>query len=291
MELHICGRNDGAVVLLLGGAGIDADALLSRMPKLEKTYYLLVPVFSADESEDARLDALEQMLTEQFSGRIWGGYGLAEGAGLLLRLVLRGSIRLRACVLEGAFAAGEGIGGGPTETKLIHWAGAKDKAAKKTREALLEAVPSLNRLTIKKLPKGECFAAARPDLAEARLIRDLGQCVTVTRTAVLDGSVEDIWERMRLYPTGDAALVGRIDRLRFDREKRTHLLKGSSKKLRLWSHQVRLESLGEDGTIRTDQVELDAAKLNAVYRPLAGLLLKKEQRALARALKRGRHAL
>ena len=51
MELHICGRNDGAVVLLLGGAGIDADALLSRMPmRMASRFSALTPALTHSSS-------------------------------------------------------------------------------------------------------------------------------------------------------------------------------------------------------------------------------------------------
>ena len=176
-------------------------------------------------------------------------------------------------------------------SRIFLWVGGKDKAAAKAAKALKESLSPVSILTMKKLPKDRPLVDLRPDIAEKRLLDAFGQGVTVTRTTVLDEEADSVWRQLRMYPAGDAALLKKLDGIHSADAGRVQLLEGSSGQLRLWSHMVRLESLGEDGTICTDQVEFDAGKLNCIYKPLAGAFLKREQRRRARALKKGKHAL
>lgn len=67
------------------------------------------------------------------------------------------------------------------------------------------------------------------------------------------------------------------------------LLEGSSDKLKSWSHLIRLEKTEDGQTLATDQVELDAGKLNGIAATLSELYIKAEQ--LRRTFTAKRNAL
>ena len=95
-----------------------------------------------------------------------------------------------------------------------------------------------------------------------------------------------VWRELCRRPAGRA--VSRLTEmapLRQDDETRTQLLEGRSGKLALWRHAVTLAPLGDDRTECTDQVELDAGKLNAAAKPLAELYLKLLQVQRANGMK------
>ena len=69
------------------------------------------------------------------------------------------------------------------------------------------------------------------------------------------------------------------------------ILEGRSNRLTLWSHLIRLERADDELTFVTDQVELDAGRLNSLAVPLAGLYLKEQQLRRRLAMTVGRHAL
>jgi len=286
MELHITGKADAPAILLIPDRDMDASALAAALGALEKDYQLLIPSFAADEPDGEISAALESALGQQFAGRIWGAYGLRRGAGLLLALLARGSVRVRTAVLEGAFALPESPL--PRESRYICWKNARDRAAKKSWQALKKQLPGVYSLTMKKMKKGEDLLSLRPDVMAKRLQSAFGAAAVVSRSAVLPQRTDKVWRQLCLHPDKEElARLTEKEPLRRDADNRTQLLEGSGGGLKLWSHWVRLESLGQDGTICTDQVELDAGRFNALAKPAARLYLGYIQRRRARALRKG----
>lgn len=283
MELNVSGKADAPEVLLLSGS----EALRA----LEKRYRLLLPVFDPETDEAERLDALETALRREHGGRIRGLYAAGEDAPTALRLLSRGRVRVRTTVLEGAFALPEGLAS-PLPGQVVYWFRQKDKAAGKVRDALRGLAAPLSTLAMKKLPKGMRLMDRRPDMAAAQLAKVFGEGVTVTRSAMIPGSVESVWRRLCLSPAGgETALLTQLDPIRCEDADHVQILEGRSNRLTLWSHLIRLERADDELTFVTDQVELDAGRLNSLAVPLAGLYLKEQQLRRRLAMTVGRHAL
>lgn len=286
MEMRTYGKPDAPAVLLLGDDAFP-DALADIPEGLEKNYCLLVPAFDAAETADLRREALESHLLELFAGRIRGAYGLRGGATLLLSLLSHGRVRIGVSVLEGAFSLPEEpLGSGAGQ---IHcWVNAKDKAAAAAKKALAKQVSTLSTLTMKKLRPEQCFADVRPDLMIKRLNAAFGPGVTVTVSTVFPQSAERVWADVSAHPAGSAVTrITQTEPLQRCDGERVLVFNGKSGVLKRWSRLTRLESLGGDGAILTDQVELDAGKLNALAKPLAALYLKALHARRRRALKKG----
>ena len=287
MDIRTMGKPGAPAVLLLGNAD-DSFALLSEtFTGLEKEYFLLFPVFDTSEDREARARALETALLEGYAGRIWGAYGLREGAALLLDVFVRGRIFCRTAVLEGAFALSGPVYGNAVG-RMICWINAKDKAAKASWEALRGRVRGVSSLTMKKLKKDRTFGEIRPDLAVKRLKKEFGTAVIVTSTDVLPQRSETVWRELNTHvPRAELKALKEKEPTLCLSDDYVMIQNGRSPRLSHWSHMTRLESLGEDGTICTDQVELDAGKLNALAKPLAALYLKALHARRRRALKKG----
>ncbi len=279
MELTVYGKADQPAVLLLPPAGMTGDELRSRLSALGKDYRLLAP------DADGTAEELEAALRRAGVVRLWGAYGLREGAGRLLELLGQG-VQVRTAVVEGPFALpGRSLRDFPG--RLICWKGGKNKPAKKSWEALKKDVPGLRSLTLGKLKKKQDYLSLRPDLMAKRLAATFGPACTVQLTETLPRTPDAVWRELCRRPAGHA--VTRLEEmrpLRQDDERRTQLLEGSGKKLSLWSHTVRLSPLGDDRTVCVDQVELDAGKLTPAAAALARLYLKGEQRRRRANLKR-----
>ena len=175
--------------------------------------------------------------------------------------------------------------------KVVYWHRKKDKAAKKTKETLKALARPLSTVTMKKLPKDSSLALMRPDMAVEQLGKVLGGGVTITRAGMLPGDMESVWRDLTLSPAGESALLERMEPILCEDDDHVQILEGSSKKLRMWSHMVRLERADDDLTFITDQIELDAGKLNGLFAPVAGLYLRMEQLRRTQHLKKNRHAL
>lgn len=279
MELTVCGKAELPAVLLLPPAGMSGEELCRRLPGLEKQYRLLYPAspLSADE--------LREALGRAGAERLWGAYGLREGATALLELLSRGCA-VRTAVVEGPFTLPErslrGYGG-----TLVCWKGGKNKKAKKSWEALKKDVPRLRSLTLGKLKAKQDYLSLRPDLMAKRLCATFGAARTVRLTHTLPRTPETVWRELCRRPAGSAvAKLTEMRPLRQDDENLTQLLEGRGGKLSLWSHQVALSPLGDDRTVCTDQVELEAGKLTPAAAILAKLYLRGEQKRRRAALQR-----
>ena len=279
MNLHTRGKPGNPVVLLLPEGEADHEAVFAALGGLEKSYYLMLPAFAAGEDTAARLDALEKLLVRDHAGRVWGAYGLRSGAGLLLSLLSRGTVRVRTLILEGAYAPAAAP---PAAEKIICWKGSRDKAAKKAWKALEEQVSPLSSLTMKKLKTEEDLLSLRPDMMVKQLKKALGKTVIVTRSAVYTQPVDRVWRQ--LAGDRDAGVLTETEAPRQDDTNRTLILEGRSPRLKRWSHLTHVEPLGINGTVCTDQVELDAGPLNFAAKPLAGLYLGQLQRRRNKAL-------
>lgn len=66
---------------------MDRLALRNALDHLERRYFLIVPSWDAPAGPEALAAEWESRLLQDFSGRIWGAYGLREGADALLALV------------------------------------------------------------------------------------------------------------------------------------------------------------------------------------------------------------
>lgn len=289
MELHTRGKSGNPAVLLLPGAGTEPETVFSALSGLEKSYCLLLPVFAPGEEGANRADALEKRLLRDCAGRIWGAYGLRGGADTLLSLFSRGTVRVRTLILEGAFTPPPAV---PAAERIVCWMGSKDKAAKKAWKALEAQVSPLSTLTMKKLKKEQDLMSLRPDIMVKQLKKTLGKAVIVTRDRVISQSADTVWRQLsRSAETQDAAVLQSANAPHIDDERRTVILEGTSPRLKHWSHLTRVEALGLNRAVCTDQVELDAGALNFAAKPLAGLYLSRVQRRRARAARGDPHAV
>ncbi|MBQ3276856.1 MAG: hypothetical protein IJH47_07375 [Oscillospiraceae bacterium] len=279
MELTVCGKAGLPAVLLLPPAGMSGEELCRRLPGLEDRYRLICPAGSLS------AEALKTALAHAGAERLWGAYGLREGATLLLELLALG-VSARTAVVEGPFSL-------PSRSlrdfqgTLVCWKGGKNKKAQKSWEALKKDVPSLRSLTLGKLKKKQDYLSLRPDLMVKRLAATFGAARTVQLTETLPRTPETVWRELCRRPAGSA--VSRLAEMRplcRDDETRTQLLEGRGGKLALWRHAVALTPLGDDRTVCTDQVELDAGKLTPAAAILAKLYLRTEQKRRRKALRR-----
>ena len=281
MELQLIGKADAPKLLLLGAP----DALAA----LKDSYLLLLPSFT-ERSEEEKLAALEKALLLEHGGRIRGIYAYGEAASLALGLYARRRVRMRAVVLESIPALPEELPGLPGP--VWYWFRKKDRSAKKIREALKGAALPLSTLCMKKLPKETALADVRADLAAARLKAVFGGGVCVTRAGMVPGRMEALWDRLTMQPAGaEAALLTKQSPIVCDEEEHIQILEGSSDRLSYWSHLIRLEEADDELTYVTDQVELEAGKLNGLASPLSELYLWTEHLRRTLAMKKVRHAL
>ncbi len=268
------GKTSAPAVLLLPGEELSPEEALSAVKGMGKYYRLLLPVFEDGEGQTA----LEDALIDQCAGRLWGAYGRGSGAELLLSLIAGGRVRIRTWVTEGAFD--------PPGTPLLRkgdrgfcWIGAKDKAGKKSLDALRENCPGVRSLTMKKLPKKKSTLVYCPKFAAGRMEKAFGQGVTIMRSAVVDVPADKLWAELCRRP-GDLELARLRDISPLDKDESSHvlILEGKADFASLWSHLIRVEP-GEDGkSVCTDQIMLcprgrpgltaGAAKLFLVYAQL-----------------------
>ena len=282
MELHLIGKPDAPALLLLGSS--------PALEPLKKACLLLLPSFTEETSEDEKVAALEKELLLSHGGRIRGVYAFGSSAGLALRLYARGRVRMRAAVVESAVSLPDGLAEMPGP--VWYWYRKKDRKAKQIREALKPLAHPLNTLCMKKLPEGAALTDIRPDLAAGRLSALFGGGMSVTRSGMVPGSRESVWEHLTLRPVGpEAVLLTRIKPVRCEDGEHVQLVEGSSNKLAYWSHMIRLEAADDALTYVTDQVELDAGKLNGLAAQLTGLYLREEQLRRTLAMKAARHAV
>ena len=282
MKLEMIGKANAPEVLLLSRS--------EALAPLGKDYGLLLPSFDEEATPEARLAALERELLFAHGGRLRGVYALDGDTALALSLLLHGAVRVEVTVVEGEIASVPG--NAAAAGRIVYWHRKKDRAAKKTQKALRELASPLSTVTMKKLPKNAALADLRPDIAVKQLEKAFGGGVTVTRAAMVPGSVETVWQELSLSPAGgETALLTQVDPILCADGEHVQILSGSSKKLRFWNHMIRLERADDELTYVTDQIELDAGKLNALAAPLVGLYLKSEQQRRSRLLKKGRHAL
>ena len=180
----------------------------------------------------------------------------------------------------------------PLPGRIYYWFRKNDKTSQKIRDALKKHAVPLSTVTMKKLRRGKALMDQRPDMAVGLLEKAFGDGVTVTLSDTLPDSPENVWRELSLFPAGgETAVLTKLEPIRCEDDDRVQILEGSSKRLRMWSHMIRLEDAGEDKTRVVDQVELDASRLNVLAKPLAALYLREQQLRRRLALKSGRHAL
>ena len=279
MELTVCGKAELPAVLLLPPAGMSGEELCRALPGLEGQYRRIYPAAPMDAA------ALKTALDRSGAGRLWGAYGLREGASLLLEL-LAGGAAVRTAVVEGPFA----LPGGSLrdyDGTLVCWKGGKNKKAKKSWEALKKDVPRLRSLTLGKLKGKQDYLSVRPDLMAKRLAATFGAARTVQMEETVPRTPDAVWRSLCRRPAGSAVKrLTQLRPLRQDDETRTQRLEGSGGKLSLWSHTVRLAPLGDDRTVCTDQVEVEAGKLTSLAAIGAKLYLRAEQKRRRKELRR-----
>ena len=280
MELRAMGKPDGPAVLLLPAPGAGAEELCRWLAPLAGAYRLLIP------SPDADAETMERLLLHQGDSRLWGAWGLREGAALLLSVLERGRVDCRTAVLEGAFPLPAEVRGRYRGT-LIFWKGGKDKKAKKTWQELKKSYPALRSLTLGKLKGKQDYLSVRPDLMAKRLLATFGTAVEIRVTDTLPGSADRLWRRLDRRPVGAVErTLEELSPIRVDDEAMERRMEGHSSRLTLWSRSVRLTPLGDNAAECSDRVELDAGKLNAVAAPLAKLYLRAEARARRKLLEK-----
>ena len=276
MEFYTYGKPDNPALLLIPGEGMDREALHTPLKKLEGSYYLLIPAFAHFETMERRLEGVEQCLREHFSGRIWGAYGLDQGATLLLALLSRGQVCIRTVILDGAIT----LPGQPMDTAstLVYWYGSRDKAAKKQLKALREIVPDLRTVQLKKLRARERFMDIRPDLMLKRLRRTFGTAKLVNVTVLLEVNTRQLWEHLTGRDHAAAEQLKAPPEVSLCPESLTLQIDGQSTLSKHWSHRLQLEALEENLTLCTHQLELTASPLAAVSTVRAKALLKREHK-------------
>lgn len=285
MELRETGKSGAAVVLLWEDGGMDA-AFAPLLRALEKTYRVLVPAFTPEETPGERVAAVEAALLGAYDGRIWGAYGLRSGGDAILSLLSRGGVRVRTAIVEGALSVpAQGLKEYPGT--LIHWKGSRDKGAKKTWETLHREVPALRSLTLRKLKAGQDFVSVRPDVMAKRLAKTFGSAGTVRVSTLVPHSAARAWRQINRRPAGKA--LSRLQTmlpLRRTDEDRTQIIEGTAKGVPLWSHMTRIEPCGERGAVCVDQVEIAAGPLTPAAMRVTEIYLKAVQKSRKRQMRR-----
>ncbi len=288
MEFYTQG-NPGAPALLLAiPEGVDRLALRNALDHLERRYFLIVPSWDAPAGPEALAAEWESRLLQDFSGRIWGAYGLREGADALLALVARGRVRIRTLVAEGAGSL-PAPGMEKPAGRVILWINARDRSAKRARRVLRRRWPDMHTLTLRKLRAGQDFLSVRPDLMARRLEKALGQARLVRYSSVMDRGPGRLWTLVkRRPPQGLDARLTEGEPPVVDEKNRTLIREGRGGPFRLWSHLVHLEPVSGSETIYTDQVELSAGLLSGPAKLLTALSLRRDHRRWARILRADR---
>jgi pimeloyl-ACP methyl ester carboxylesterase len=277
MEFRTYGKPDNPTVLLLPAEDTTGDTLYAGLKKLEAHYQLLIPTFLPGESTERRLEGIEECLSDHYSGRIWGAYGLDEGASLLLALLTRQKVRIRTAVLDGTVVLpAEPFADVPTQ--IVYWYGSRDKAAKKLLKTLRTQYPELHTLKLKKLGVGERFWAIRPDLAVKRLRQAFGKAKLLHLTVLLEIHAQTLWTHLTARDHAAAEKLKSPPLISAKDTTHTLLIEGTGKLSKHWSHLIQLEALEDNLTLVTHQLELSAGPTAAVSAIKAKSLLKKEHK-------------
>ena len=284
MEILTYGKPASPAILLLPDDGMAADVLPTALKPLEKSFYLLCPVFAA--GEDA-VSALEARLDKEFTGRIWGAYGLRRGADTLLELLSRKKLRIRTAVVEGASALPAApLAGIPG--RLYYWYRSCDRKAKKLLKALRAELPAVRTLALKKLKTGQEFYDIRSDLMVKKLEASFGKAQTVVSSTVINAARPQLWGQLFARPETGAISRGLRDGLPLERDDAayTQIVEGRTDKLTHWSHLTRLKSLGGSSTEYIDQVEVSAGRFTPLAARFAEVYLRRQQKKRAKILKK-----
>lgn len=288
MELYTCGKSNRPAMLLMLPAGTPGpEEIIAALHGLEKSYYLLLPVCSGASPQASELSVLERRLNRDHAGQLWGAYGLRVGATALLSLLADGGTRVRTLILEGGFTLASAP---PAAERVICWKGSRDKQAALAWKALKDQTAPVGSLTMKKLTKEQELLSLRPDMMVKQLQKAIGKAVVVTRTVVAMEPLDRVWALSGPEPR-EEAMLGQAASLRKEKDRHTVTLEGSSDRLKYWSHLTKLERVGLNGTLCTDQVVLDAGPLNPLARPAASLWLGQVQRRRTKALREEHRAL
>lgn len=287
MEKRTFGKPGAPAVLLVSDRSMSAVALHNALAALEKNYLVLSPAFSEEESIHARVQALEDWIQKDFTGRVWAAYGLREGGLVLLELLCRNKVRIRTAVTEGVqempSASLKAFPG-----KLYFWYGTKDRKTKRVLKTLRKDLPSLRTVSLKKLRSGQDFPSIRPDLMVKRLEKAFGKARTVSVSTVINASRPQLWRLIFDRPETGRISRRLTDGLPLEREEETYtqVVEGRTPLLSHWSHLTRLDSLGSGATKFTDQVEVSAGFLTGGAAKFAGLYLKRQQKKRIKQLKK-----
>ena len=287
MEMKTRGNVTAPALLLLPDGGV-ASAVDGSLRALEKNYFLLLPSFAEGESLADRAAALEECILDDFSGRIWGAYGLREGGTLLLSLLSRGKVRIRTSIAEGRLSLPEGSLKN-CYGRLYYWYRAKDRKAKKLCKELRAVCPELHTLALKKLKKGTDFLSVRPDLMLKRLEKTFGKAQVLTVSSLMDGSSDSIWRQLaRRGITKPMEQLTEMQPIERRDDEQVQILEGKTSRVSHWSHMIRLQRVSAKETIYTDQVELEAGFLTPLVKLWTGAYLRLSQKQQNRKLKKAR---
>ncbi|MBR6207924.1 MAG: hypothetical protein IKQ69_02900 [Oscillospiraceae bacterium] len=265
MKLGVSGTPAGPDVLLLSGERLSPEELCAAMPGLAGKYRLLTARSGSPEE-------LYEALRSDGTIRLWGAYGLEEGAGSLLAFLGSGRMEVRTAVTEGPFdlppASLRDFGG-----ELICWKGGKDKKAGKAVEALREDRPSLRTLTLDKLKAGETYFSRRPDRMEQRLIATFGEAAALRMRRPLLHPAERVWPRITARAEGERRFFPEGESLSLDESSRTVLLQGRSERFLFWDHMSVLERAGDGACVLSEELLFAPARQRALSTALARLYL------------------
>lgn len=283
MEFRTYGKPDNPTLLLIPGEGMMENELYTPLKKLEGSYCLLLPAFAPAETPERRLEGMEACIRDHFAGRIWGAYGLDEGATLLLALLARGRVQIRTAVVDGTMAL-------PPESldnctsSIVYWYGSRDKAAGKLLKTFRNAYPDLQTLRLKKLRTGERFLAIRPDQMVKRLRRTFGTGKLVNCTVLLPVDTDVLWDHLTCRDHAAAEQMKPPFTVTCREEERRLLIEGRNTLSRHWSHLLQLERLDDNLTLCTHQLELAGGALSSLSAMRARALLKKEHKVWKKQL-------
>ncbi len=286
MKLKETGKIGGSFILLWPEAGTAVETA-APIRALEQNYRMLVPEFTQEETAEQRIADVERELLKSYDGRIRGAYGLRSGGTELLAMLAQGRIRVRTVIVEGSVdVPADGLKA--FTGTLFHWKGSRDKAAKKSCEALRRSFPALRTLTMKKLKAGQNFCLIRSDIMLKRIETAFGSAGTVRVSTLVPQSTALVWRHINRRPAGNKALsaLKTMEPLRRTDEDHTQIIDGSVSGVPLWSHMTRVEPCGDFGTVCIDQVEISAGPLTPAAAKAAAVYLKAVQKHRNRQMRK-----
>jgi len=118
------GEKDKPTLLLMHGMLQEASTMYEKLRPLEGDYRLIIPTMDGMYpnsptftcfSEQCR--KIEEYIKQNYNGKIYGVYGISQGATILSELLARNNIDIEKAVLDGVYVAHQG--------KIAAWYGVK----------------------------------------------------------------------------------------------------------------------------------------------------------------------